>query len=324
MARPGTTTSSWSTPESPDLIIMSGVMDVLDEIAATFDAVGARGFLHAREVDRGRGEGAEVDLDADHPVSAASVIKIVFAVAFARAVAAGRLDPRQRVEVPAELRLGGSGTAGFADAPLVSLRDLALLMMTVSDNAATDLIYAEVGTAAIVEVLTDLDLNGTHVRSDMTSAHRSVAAELGFPDTSDFDARLAAADPEAVRALAWVDPARANATTPRDMTSLLTAIWNDQAGAPDACAFVRDAMARQENTQRIASGFGDGDGVTTAGKTGTLPFVRNEAGVVTHPDGRQFAVAVFTRSNSLADRNPALDAAIGQAARLAVEGLRRP
>ena len=81
-------------------------------------------------------------------------------------------------------------------------------------------------------------------------------------------------------------------------------------------------MARQENTQRIASGFGDG--ATTAGKTGTIPFVRNEAGVVTYPDGRRFAVAVFTRSDSLADRNPALDAAIGQAARLAVEGLRRP
>ena len=301
---------------------MSGVMDVRDEIAATFDAVKTRGFLHAREIGFAQGEVAEIDLDADRPVSAASVIKIVFAVAFARAVASGRLDPRERVEVPAELRLGGSGTAGFADSPLVSLRDLALLMMTVSDNAATDVIYARVGLDAIGEVLADVGLARTHVRSDMTSAHRHVVSELGFPDTSDFDARLAAADPEAVRALAWVDPARANATTPRDMTSLLTAIWTDRAGPPEACAFVRDVMARQENTQRIASGFGDGDGVTTAGKTGTIPFVRNEAAVVSYPDGRRFAVAVFTRSDSLADRNPAVDAAIGRAARLAVEGLR--
>src|ERR1700744_5956602 len=115
-------------------------MDVSDEIDATFHAVGARGFLHAREVDPTPDATREVDLQADTPGSAASVIKIVFAVAFARAVADGRLDPRERVEVPAELRLGGSGTAGFADPPLVSLRDLARLMMTVSDNAATDLI----------------------------------------------------------------------------------------------------------------------------------------------------------------------------------------
>jgi len=301
---------------------MSSVMDVREEIAATFSAVGARGFVHACEVGALQSTPAELDLDADHPVSAASVIKIVFAVAFARAVAAGRLDPRERVGVPAELRLGGSGTAGFADPPLVSLRDLALLMMTVSDNAATDVIYARVGLDAIREVLADIGLTGTRVRSDMTSAHRHVVSELGFPDTSDLDARLAAADPEAVRALAWVDPARANATTPRDMTSLLTAIWTDAAGPPEACAFVRNAMARQENTQRIACGFGDGDGVTTAGKTGTIPFVRNEAAVVSYPDGRQFAVAVFTRSDSLADRNPALDAAMGRAARLAVDGLR--
>jgi beta-lactamase class A len=300
--------------------MMSGVMDVRDEIAATFEAANTRGFLHAREIGLAPGSMAEVDLDADRPVSAASAIKIVFAVAFARAVASGRLDPRERVAVPAELRLGGSGTAGFADAPLVSLRDLALLMMTVSDNAATDVIYARVGRDALSEVLADLGLAATHVRSDMTSAHRQVVSELGFPDTSDLDARLAAADPAAVRALAWVDPARGNATTPRDMTSLLTAIWTDGAGPPQACAFVRDAMARQENTQRIASGFGDG--VTTAGKTGTIPFVRNEAAVVSYPDGRRFAVAVFTRSGSLADRNPALDAAMGRAARLAVEGLR--
>jgi beta-lactamase class A len=306
---------------SPDAIIMSGVMDVRDEIAATFDAAKTRGFLHAREIGCAKGEMAEIDLDADRPVSAASVIKIVFAVAFARAAASGRLDPRETVEVPAELRLGGSGTAGFADPPLVSLRDLALLMMTVSDNAATDIIYAQVGASAIAGVVTDLELTNTHVRSDMTSAHREVVSELGLPHTSDFDARLAAADPDAVRALAWVDPARANATTPRDMTSLLTAIWIDRAGPPEACAFVRDVMARQENTQRIAAGFGDG--VTTAGKTGTIPFVRNEAAVVSYPDGRRFAVAVFTRSDSLADRNPAVDAAMGRAARLAVEALRR-
>ncbi len=297
-------------------------MAVRDEIAATFAAVGARGFVHAREVGPARRGAAEVDLDADHAVSAASVIKVVFAVAFARAVAAGRLDARARVEVPAALRLGGSGTAGFADPPLVSLRDLALMMMTVSDNAATDLIYAHVGTEAIAAVLTDLALTDTHVRSDMTSAHRRVAAELGFPDTDDLDARLAAADPATVRRLAWLDPARANATTPRDMTALLTAIWTDRAGPPEACAFVRDAMGRQENTQRLASGFDAA--VQVAGKTGTIPFVRNEAGVVAYPDRRRYAVAVFTRSDAMTDRNPAIDAAIGRAAQLAVAAICAP
>lgn len=43
----------------------------------------ARGFLHAREIGPAQSETAEIELNADHLVSAASVIKIVFAVSVA-------------------------------------------------------------------------------------------------------------------------------------------------------------------------------------------------------------------------------------------------
>jgi beta-lactamase class A len=64
--------------------------------------------------------------------------------------------------------------------------------------------------------------------------------------------------------------------------------------------------------------------VQVAGKTGTLPPWRNEAGVITYPDGRRYAVAVFTRAESFAPRLPAVDASIGRAARLALDHLRTP
>lgn len=295
-------------------------MSVEAEIVAGFSAVGARGFVHACEIGRHGDSAAVVDVDGNRPVASASVIKIVFAVAFARAVSAGRIDPRERVEVPAELRIGGSGTAGFFDPPLVSWRDLASLMITVSDNAATDLVYGRVGRTEIEAVIDDLELTDTHVRSDMTSAAKRVAGELGFPDEHDLDARLATADPEKVHALGWLDPRRANATTAMDTTRLLQAIWTDQAGPPESCAFVRGAMSRRENTQRLAAGF-DGE-VEVAGKTGTLPFVRNEAGVVSYPDGRRYAVAIFTQTQSAFPRDAAVDAAIASAARIAVNALR--
>jgi beta-lactamase class A len=44
--------------------------------------------------------------------------------------------------------------------------------------------------------------------------------------------------------------------------------------------------------------------------------------VLTYPDERRYAVAVFTRADSLAQRQPAVDASIGRAARLAVDHLR--
>jgi beta-lactamase class A len=270
-------------------------------------------------VDDGSAQ-TEVALDADAAVSAASVIKIIFAIRFSRAVVDGVIDATERVEVPTSLRVGGSGVAGFADPPLVSLRDLALSMMSVSDNAATDVIFARVGRDAVDAVIADLQLSGTRVLNDMTTSARQVAAELGFPDERDLDRRLATAEPEAVRALAWLDPLRSNAMTPRDATTLLRAVWTDQAGPAAACALVREMMAQQQSTQRLASGFPDE--VAVAGKTGTLPTVRNEAGVVTYPDGQAYAISIFTRTETFADRNAPLDAAIGQAAAIAITALR--
>lgn len=290
-----------------------------EQIAETFASVGARGYLHARPVDAGGPTASEIALEADASVSAASVIKVLFAVAFARAVVAGTLDPTERIEVPASLRVGGSGTAGFADPPLVSLRDLALSMMSVSDNAATDLVLARVGRHAVAAVIADLRLTGTRLRHDMAQGAQGVATELGFPDVHDLDTHIAAADPAAVKSLALLDASRSNATTARDTSTVLHAIWNDHAGPPTACALVRGLLAHQQNTQRLASGFPDE--VTVSSKTGTLPTVRNEAGVVTYPDGRAYAISVFTRTESLADRDAPLDAAIGHAAAIAVAAL---
>ncbi len=71
---------------------------------------------------------------------------------------------------------------------------------------------------------------------------------------------------------------------------------------------------------QLTAGFPDG--VKLAAKTGTLPGIRNEAGVVAYPDGKRYAVAVFTRSRVFRDRQPEVDAAIGSAACAAVEALR--
>jgi beta-lactamase class A len=80
-------------------------------------------------------------------------------------------------------------------------------------------------------------------------------------------------------------------------------------------------MARQVSRARIASGFDPSARV--AAKSGALlGLVRNEVGVVEFPAEPPYAVAVFTRTPD-ADADPRrLDAAIGEAAALAVETLR--
>ncbi|MEV6906111.1 serine hydrolase [Amycolatopsis sp. NPDC051071] len=291
---------------------------IADEIEAVFAGAGARGFVHAREV--GVSGGPEVGVGADDPVVLASVFKIPVAVAFAREVAAGRLDETERTRVTARYRIGGIGTAGCADDVEMSWRDLAHFMLTMSDNAATDLIYHRVGQEAVDRVLTDLGLTRTRLIGCCEELFASVVADLGAKPDDDLEAILAGATEEQLWKLSVLDPERTTSSTPREITTLLDAIWTDRAGDPAACERVRAIMAQQIWPHRISSGF-PAD-VAIAAKTGTLPAVRNEAGVVTQVDGRRYAVAVFTRADSLEDRLPAVDSAIGEAARLAVDHLR--
>lgn len=84
---------------------------------------------------------------------------------------------------------------------------------------------------------------------------------------------------------------------------------------------MRNVLRLQVWPHRLSSGFPDDD-VLVAGQTGTLPPLRSEVGVVELPGGR-IAAAVFTRSHRASFSDPAADAVIGAAARLAVDHLAR-
>ncbi|WP_053732743.1 serine hydrolase [Nocardia sp. NRRL S-836] len=286
-------------------------------IREAFAAAGAEGFVHAREI--GVANGPEVAVGADDQVVLASVFKIPVAVAYAAEVAAGRLDETERTRVTSRYRIGGIGTAGCADDVEMSWRDLALFMMTMSDNAATDVIFHRVGQAAVDAVLAHLGLHRTRIMGCCEDLFASMTADLAT-SAQDAEAVLEAPSWDVVQKLSIVDPERTTSSTPREITTLLDAIWTDRAAAPQACAQVRAIMAQQVWPHRLSSGF-PAD-VQVAAKTGTLPSVRNEAGVVTYPDGRAYAVAVFTRADSVVPRQPAVDAVIGRAGRLAVDHLR--
>jgi len=129
--------------------------------------------------------------------------------------------------------------------------------------------------------------------------------------------------PEALDGLRAVDPRLTNRGTARELTRLLTLIWSDAAAPPDCCQQVRRILGLQVWPHRLSSGFPE-DAIKVSGKTGTLLRWRNEVGVVEYPDHGRYALAVFTKSRRLTEKNPAADAVIGQAARLAVDRLRRP
>ncbi|EHR62540.1 serine hydrolase [Saccharomonospora cyanea] len=283
-----------------------------------FEATGVHAQVHARCLATGRQTG----VGSGERAVLASVVKVPLVLEFARQVAAGQLDPADRVRVSAEDRLGGTGTAGCADDVELSLRDAAFLAMSVSDNSAADLLFDRVGVDNVQALVTELGLTATRVVCPPRDVVRSMAEDVGARGPADFAARFPRLTAEEVLATRALDPAHTNAGTPEEMTRLLELVWTDRAGPPESCAAVRRWMAQQVNWLRLGSAFPAEASV--AGKTGTLPCVRNEIGVVTYPDGGRYAVAVFTRVASLEGRRPDIERAIGLTARAAVESLRQP
>ncbi|WP_446045843.1 serine hydrolase [Streptomyces olivaceus] len=281
---------------------------------AAFADAGVTGWLHAVDID----SGAQTGTGADQPVCTASVHKVCVLVTLHELAAAGSLDLTEQVECPPAGRTPGpTGLAAMLDPVQLSLRDAAFLMMSVSDNTAADLLLRRVGRDAVNRTTARLGLTRTrmaHGFGEMLATMREDAGPAGA---------RALADPHVIARLRALDPARTNRGTPRDMTRLLGALWRDETCPAEYGAAMRRIMGLQVWPHRLASGF-PFDDVHVAGKTGTLPTLRNEVGVVEYPDGGRYAVAVFTRTANPAATLPAADAVIGTAARIAVDALRAP
>jgi beta-lactamase class A len=287
---------------------------VVARIRGAFHTVGVRGWLHVQDMgDPTR----EVDVDAGHRVPLASVFKLLVAVAVAREIDAGRLQATSRVRVGARRTAGPTGLAAMRDPVAMSVRDLVLLMLTVSDNAACDVLYDLVGSDAVAAVPSALGLRATTVRGAARDFLGSIPTDLGVEPR---EVASALTSPGALERLSVLDPARTTSGTPRDLTRLLRLVWRDEAASAAGCQELRRALALQVWPHRLAAGFPEDD-VVVSGKTGTVPALRAEAGVVERPAGRSFAITVVTRSETAALNLPRVDAAIGACARMAVDAL---
>jgi beta-lactamase class A len=294
-----------------------------DTLAAQLTAVGVRGYVHAMDIDTG----VEISLDADTPVVAASVFKVPVLVELCRQYSTGQRSPVERIRIAADERRtdGGTGLSAMLDAVELSLRDLSFLMMSVSDNRATDIIVDLLGYEAINGTIKRFGLETTVVVRDCAGLFETVEEDLGTSLEDLAEAAAAGAvSAELRRKLQGTRAATAeltNHTTPRDIATMLAAIWRDEVIGAEACAEVRRILAQQAWPHRLTAGFPHSD-IKVSGKTGTLFYTRNEAGVVEFPDGGRYAVGIFLREPTEELRNPDADRVIGTVAALAVDYLR--
>lgn len=290
---------------------------VINEISAIFADAGCRGWLHARPVDRAQ---PQVSVGGDAAVVAASVYKVLVLVAAAQAFDEGRLDPRAHVRVvPGECTPGPTGISQFAYPVTLSWLDLARMMISLSDNAAADVLLGAVGLDSVHAVIAELGLRSTQVVGGTAALQHQVVRDTGALTLNEAVGLLASNND--IRASEAFDPAYTTATSGADMNTVLAGIWTDAVASPTSCASMRELLSQQIWPHRIRSAFPFAD-VVVAGKTGTIGPVRNEVAVVAFPGETPMAVSVFTRAARADIFLPIVDRAIGRAAAIAVTQIR--
>jgi beta-lactamase class A len=298
---------------------------VREAIDKLFGQAGCDGQLCVQALDGSD----EIAVHADRQAVAASVFKVAVALEAETQFADGRLSPHERIILPAASRTPGpTGFSLFCDDAETSLRDLVTAMLTISDNTAADVLLHRVGIDTVNASSARLGLADTAITADLRTIINSIGCDAGF---TDWTALLAWGsqphsdkehDQVAARILTAtaLTPALTTHTTPRDMATLLELIWSDQAGPPPACQRIRQLMSQQLTKHRLAAAFPAPAHV--AAKSGSLVGVmRNEIGVITCPDGRRYAAAVFTRARQPWKGEAAINAVIGTAAAAAIEAL---
>jgi beta-lactamase class A len=228
----------------------------LNQIAASFD-----GAIGIAVKDFTNGDVLAVNADTIFPQ--ASSIKVAVLIELLRQAQAGTLKLDERVEVRKAQMVGGSGVlANFADgASSLSLHDLAVLMIVLSDNTATNILIDRVGMAKVNDTMAGLRLSQTRLERRMI----------------DLDAER---------------QGRENLSTPREMVTLYDLLFHGKALDEKHTALALEILKIPKDTETTLV-HGLPPGVAIANKRGELDGVRCDSGIVLL-DGRPYAISVMT------------------------------
>jgi beta-lactamase class A len=211
-------------------------------------------------------------VNADTIFPQASSIKIPLLIELMRQAQSGKIDLRTRVEIHRAGLVGGSGVLQFFSdgGSSLSIHDLAVLMVVLSDNSATNLLIDRVGMDNVNSMLDGLGLHSTRLARKMM----------------DIPAEQAG---------------RENRSTPREMATLLEQLY---AGKLLDAEHTKATLEILEYPKDSPLRAGLPDTITVAEKPGSLNGAQCDSGVV-FLDGRPYVISVMTTYNR-ADGDPAI------------------
>ena len=228
--------------------------------------------------------GEECYLCGDEAIPVASVFKIYLLTELFRQVEAGLISLDDRIEVTPETVSPGSGILyRFRNHAALSVHDHAVLMMALSDNTATDKLFALVGRENILEnVIRPLGLQKTKVDFDCTQL---IWNFYHAPETGE---RIDSYNNPWFRC----ETEQSDCSSPKDLATILRALHDATLLSREASEQVLALMDPIPKKARLAKYLPKG--VRVARKTGSLTnCLCNDAGVVYTKKGDYVIVTLY-------------------------------
>jgi beta-lactamase class A len=260
--------------------------------------------------------GETVEVNGAELFPMASTYKVAIMAEVFKQAEEGRFGLSDRVEVTAASKRPGSGLlAYFEPGVRPTIHDLVLMMMSVSDNTATDLLLNRVGATNVTASMRALGLNG--IRIDRTT--REIIGDYN----ATLDPRLRdATGAEAAAIRRQYTPAQIadaatrfsrvekDVTPAHDMTLLLAKIYKGEVVSRQAGEQMMDVLSHNQIMTRLQRHLPDNARLYS--KYGSIGGSLNDVGILFVRD-QHIAISVYVKDNR-ADRYVAEDV-IGRIAR---------
>ena len=201
--------------------------------------------------------GNYVDIDGDKSYPAASIIKIPVLIDVFKSIEAGQFSLNDTMSLTEYYRTEGSGSLQFKGDRPYSIDDLARLMITDSDNSATNMLIAKVGSMTDVnQAIRDWGMNKTNIQ-------------------------------------AWLpDLEGKNQTTAKEIATMLYNIdENEKLLTEESRTKIFSYMGQVRNDRLIKAGLGKG--AVFLHKTGDIGTMLGDAGIVIAPNGKKYIVSIL-------------------------------
>ena len=188
--------------------------------------------------------------------SAASTVKIPIMIEIFRQIDAGKRALDDRYTITEADQTGGSGVMGHLhDGMEFTVNDLIYLMISISDNRATNILIRMADMDAVNRTMRDLGMANSVLGREMKG-------------------RLAIANESE------------NWATPSDYADVIRAILDGEAASRTSCDAMIAMLGKQQNSRRISRYLPQSNSIRWGSKTGSNAGVTNDAGFIIGPNGR--------------------------------------